>query len=66
MLRAVERRPPIRELGEEGCYYTFTLRHLTSEPVRRVGGTIVGRIVYEEIIEPLGDVCLKLSQIGIF
>ena len=54
MVRAIEREPPISVPGEEGCYHTFMLGHLTGELVRRVSGKSIGRFVREEIFEPLG------------
>ncbi|MBT4428103.1 MAG: beta-lactamase family protein [Rhodospirillaceae bacterium] len=54
MVQAIENAAPISVPGEEGCYHTFTLGHLTGELVRRVSGKSIGRFVREEIFEPLG------------
>ena len=54
MVQAIENEAPISVPGEEGCYHTFTLGHLTGELVRRVSGKSIGRFVREEIFDPLG------------
>ena len=54
MVRAIENEAPISVPGEEGCYHSFTLGHLTGELVRRVSGKSIGCFVHDEIFEPLG------------
>jgi len=54
IVRAIENEPPISVPGEEGCYHTFTLGHLTGKLVRRVSGKSIGKFVRDEIFEPFG------------
>jgi CubicO group peptidase (beta-lactamase class C family) len=58
MVAAIEEAKPYTVPGENGCYHSFTMGHLTGELVRRVTGCSIDHFIRAEINAPLDIECL--------